>query len=112
MPLYDYHCDQHGSFRAWRGLSEARAPVPCPGCDQPAPRLVVAPSLGILPSVTRRAHERNEKSAHEPRVMTKESGAGDHGHTHAHGHAGHSHGQGHSHGHRHGAGGRPWMIGH
>jgi putative FmdB family regulatory protein len=105
MPLYDYNCPDCGGFRAWQRMSEAADPVECPGCARPASRLVVAPSLGILPSVTRRAHERNEKSAHEPRVVSKESGAGDHGHAHGHGH-------GHGHGHRHGAGGRPWMIGH
>jgi putative FmdB family regulatory protein len=110
MPLYDYHCDEHGNFRAWRGISEARAPMPCPDCDRPALRQVAAPSLGILESVTRRAHERNEKSAHEPRVVSKASGAsGDHRHAHNHSHA---HGHGHAHGHRHGTGSRPWMIGH
>ena len=102
MPLYDYHCTEHGDFRAWRGLSEARAPTPCPDCARPAFRSMAAPALAILPSVTRRAHERNEKSAHEPKLVTREHGHG--------AHAGHGHGHAHAHGH--GGGGRPWMIGH
>jgi hypothetical protein len=50
---------------------------------------------------TRIAHQRNEKSAHKPKVVSRSGQghdhAGDHGHRHQHGH---------------GVGGRPWMIGH
>ena len=106
MPLYDYHCDDCGDFRAWRRMSEADAKADCPTCDVSAPRTVVAPGLALMASNTRIAHARNEKSAAEPKVMTK-SGLhqGDAGRARAQcGH--HHHGQ-HKHTH-----GRPWMIGH
>lgn len=104
MPLYDYRCPACGDFRAWRRMSEAHDPTECPHCAGRAPRAVVAPNLALMPGNRRIAHQRNEKSAHEPKVV---SGRGVHA---AHAHHGHSHA--HGHGHQHGTGGRPWMIGH
>jgi putative FmdB family regulatory protein len=105
MPLYDYHCPTCGDFRAWRRMSEAREPVVCSNCDGPAARAMVAPQLALMPSNSRIAHQRNEKSADEPKVVSRsQMGDGEHPHRHAHHH--------HGHGHKHGAGGRPWMIGH
>jgi putative FmdB family regulatory protein len=101
MPLYDYRCADCGEFRAWRSMREAAAPVACPDCQQLAPRAVVAPNLALMQAHTRIAHQRNEKSAHEPRVVSRRE--------QGHGHAGE---HGHRHQHKHGVGGRPWMIGH
>jgi putative FmdB family regulatory protein len=105
MPLYDYHCPECGDFRAWRRMSEAGDPLDCAACDQPAARLVVAPNLALMPANNRIAHGVNDKSSHEPAVVSKTqmdaaktAGSG-------HGHGGHHH-------HSHGGGGRPWMIGH
>lgn len=110
MPRYDYSCERCGPFKAWRPMSEYRTPSECPGCGSPAPRAVAAPSLADMNPDSRIAHHRNEKSAHEPQVMSRgrldrlgaprPSGGGKH-HHHHHGHGGH---------HRHS--GRPWMIGH
>jgi putative FmdB family regulatory protein len=72
MPLYDYGCDGCGPFREWRSMSEWQAKVPCPNCSLPAPRLVPAPMLAVLSSNNRIAHERNERSAHEPNVVRRE----------------------------------------
>ena len=111
MPRYDYSCERCGPFEAWRPMSEYSAPSDCPSCGSPAPRMVTAPFIANMNPHTRIAHERNEKSAHEPRVMsrgemnrlgTKRSGGATHDHHH-HGHGRHAH-------HRHS--GRPWMIGH
>ena len=105
MPLYDYSCEHCGPFRAWRRMSECTAASECPECKDPAPRTPSAPFLADMNAHSRVAHERNEKSAHEPRVMsrsrTKHLGAkrGEH--------VGHAH---HAHHHHHS--GRPWMIGH
>jgi hypothetical protein len=60
---------------------------------------VVAPSLALMNGHSRIAHQRNEKSAHEPQVVS--------GSAHGHGHGAHHHHQ-----HKHGVGQRPWMIGH
>ena len=72
MPLYDYACATCGPFRAWRGMSEWEASVPCPDCSLPAPRLASVAMLAVLSASNRVAHERNERSAHEPKVMRRE----------------------------------------
>jgi putative FmdB family regulatory protein len=112
MPLYDYQCDQCGSFRDWRSMSESGTDVDCPTCGEVAPRAITAPFLPVLARNTRIAHERNEKSAHEPQVMTRKQldGVGKkrgHGHGVGHGHDHHQHGKYHVH-----RSSRPWMIGH
>lgn len=117
MPLYDYACLTCGAFRALRPLRESRLPAPCPQCAVPCEKRVTAPFLADMNPHSRIAHQRNEKSSHEPQVMThaalERSGV-----PRAHVHAGH----GHTHGHdEHAAGtsaspwvrsSRPWMIGH
>jgi hypothetical protein len=65
-------------------------PVACPGCGEASPRMVAAPNLPCASSTVRLAHERNERSAHEPRLVTHQQLHGSHGHDHAHGHA-HAH---------------------
>jgi len=101
MPLYDYHCLACGDFRAWRRMSAAAEPAACPSCAVPAGRAVVAPNLALMHGHTRVAHQRNERSAHEPQHVRRSE--------HGHGHGGH---HGHHHQHKHGVGNRPWMIGH
>ena len=112
MPRYDYSCAHCGPFTAWRPMSEYAAPSECPGCGGPAPREIGAPFIAGMNPDSRIAHERNERSAHEPRVMSRgqmerlgsrRSGGGPERHAHHHEAGGHGH-------HRHS--GRPWMIGH
>lgn len=106
MPLYDYSCTACGPFRQWRGMDESGNPAACPQCGECSPRLVQAPFMPLLTTNGRIAHQRNEKSAHEPQVMSRKQFQ--------------SVGGQHHHGHHHGdtAGGgwqrssRPWMIGH
>jgi putative FmdB family regulatory protein len=98
MPLYDYTCATCGGFREWRPLAVSADPAPCPSCAMPAPRAIAAPFFSRLSRGTRIAHERNEKSAHEPAVVQREAlESGPYGRR--------------RHGHNHGAR-RPWAIGH
>ncbi len=106
MPLYDYSCKKCGPFRDWQSMGRSSEPAVCPSCGLRSVRAIVAPFIADMNPNNRIAHQRNEKSADEPRVINKP--APTHG------------GVGHSHPHRHGAGGRhhahgpsrPWMIGH
>ncbi len=84
MPLYDYGCGSCGPFREWRSMDEWDGKVPCPTCSLPAARLASAPMLSALSSNNRIAHERNERSAHEPKVVRRENlpGRGHDGHHH------------------------------
>ena len=104
MPLYDYACDECGPFRAWQRMSECNAASECPECAEPAFRVPSAPYLADMNSHSRVAHQRNEKSAHEPQVTSR--GPMKERDAKRGGHAGHAH-----HGHHHHSG-RPWMIGH
>ncbi len=108
MPLYDYSCEHCGPFEAWQSMSECRAPFDCPTCGDLGARVVTAPFIADMNPNSRVAHQRNEKSADEPQMMSrgelnglgsKRSKAPGHG-----GHGGHG-------GHRHHSG-RPWVIGH
>ena len=64
MPLYEYECSKHGSFRDWRPMSESHLPSACPDCGRAATRMVSAPRLGIASDI-RKVHAINEKSANE-----------------------------------------------
>lgn len=101
MPLYDYSCKQCGPFREWETMSNASQPAACPTCGGASKRLVCAPFLADMHPHNRIAHQRNEKSASEPRVESRPSHGEPGGHPHAHAHGRHRHGPS-----------RPWMIGH
>jgi putative FmdB family regulatory protein len=100
MPLYDYACERCGEFREFRRISERDARVPCPLCHAPAERMLTAPQLNLMPSHNRIAEKRNEKSAHEPNVVSSIGGAPTKPSAtpKAHRHTQHPH--------------RPWMLGH
>lgn len=75
MPIYDYRCDTCGDFEAWGKMSDSSAPAQCAVCGGLGDRIITAPSLAILGANQRNAHERNEKSAHEPK-FSRRSGCG------------------------------------
>ena len=106
MPVYSYDCTRCGEFEDWRSMSEASDPSACPDCGALAPRAISAPNLATMPRNNRIAHERNEKSADEPRVMSREQHQRM-GRTRSHDHHHHN---GKAHAHR--SNGRPWMVGH
>lgn len=103
MPLYEYQCVSCGPFTELRAMKDRNALANCPGCAQAGERLISLPGLRQVSAATRQAHSRNERSAHEPRLVRRESAPSAAGHTHGPGcgHAGHGVG-----------GGRPWMLGH
>ena len=87
MPLYAYECGSCGPFEAARPVAEAGAPGACPECGGAGRRLFTPPGLALLSAPLRRARDREEKSAHEPEVVTTKTGrpmpwAGHHGHAH------------------------------
>ena len=100
MPLYEYICQDCGPFTEIEKMARASEPMPCPSCEQLAPRGISAPFLANMDPNNRVAHQRNELSSHEPKVGNVKK------HDHSHGH-GHSHRKVHAH-----KGSRPWMIGH
>ncbi len=112
MPIYGYDCEAHGPFTEMRPMSRSSEPMPCPDCGNDAPRSISAPFIANMDPKNRIAHQRNEKSANEPKVVSQNPGGHNHSHPHSHGH---------SHGARRNTGlgeglhnthSRPWSIGH
>jgi putative FmdB family regulatory protein len=100
MPLYNYVCPTCGPFDDWRPLSQAEADAACPSCATLSRRSVAMPFLACVSREVRIAHQRNERSADQPRVVGRdELHRHDHAHTHGHQHGrsmyssvlGHSH---------------------
>ena len=104
MPLYLYTCNRCGDFQEWQSMTACDQSIACPSCGMVSRRAVTAPTILGMDAHTRYAHMRNEKSAHEPRVVRRDDQEQGH-HAHAHSRAG-SHA---SHFHQ---SSRPWMIGH
>lgn len=73
MPMYEYECTSCGVFTALRKISESQAPAFCQSCGAESQRILSVPRLAILGMSQRDAHERNEKSAHEPRIARRSS---------------------------------------
>ncbi|PPC90832.1 MAG: hypothetical protein CTY34_06315 [Methylobacter sp.] len=75
MPLYDYHCEHCGPFAAFRKMAESHLPAACIACGSNSARVISAPHYALLGKAQRMAHERNEQSAHAPKVRQR-SGCG------------------------------------
>lgn len=100
MPLYPYECRTGHRFDLLRPMAERDAPASCAHCGTSAARALAAPRLAVLSATQRRAHARNERSAHEPRRVSRAETSSAPAHVHATTCA-----SGH-------APGRPWMLGH
>jgi putative FmdB family regulatory protein len=101
MPTYEYDCAECGPFRANRSLADFERDATCPGCGASRRRALAAPLLMAMPSNSRIAHARNEKSAWSPDVVRREPQG--HVHSPSCGHGGRQHAH---------HGGKPWMVGH
>ena len=97
MPIYAFDCTECGPFEVMRPMADSALPASCPRCANEARRVFSPPGLALLDRPVRTALDREEKSAHEPDVVTRKSGRA----LHAHGH--------HHHGH-HAA--QPWVLSH
>jgi putative FmdB family regulatory protein len=74
MPLYAFECAACGPFETFRGVAESAAPMSCPHCHGDARRVFTPPRLRLLAPPLRRARDREEKSAHEPDVVSHKTG--------------------------------------
>ena len=74
MPIYAFSCANCGSFDLARPVAEAGAPATCPVCGMEARRVFTPPGLALLAKPTRSALDLEEKSAHEPGLVTQKRG--------------------------------------
>ncbi|MFT3931863.1 MAG: zinc ribbon domain-containing protein [Spongiibacteraceae bacterium] len=71
MPVYDYRCDECDcEFTMLMPMSRSADPMPCPSCEHQAQRVISAPHLSTMRADVRAAHQTNERSAHEPKMMS------------------------------------------
>lgn len=67
MPIYEYLCGDCGEFSALQPLAARADPRACPGCEMPAPRvLLTPPRLSAIDPGRRVAHETNERARNSP----------------------------------------------
>jgi putative FmdB family regulatory protein len=74
MPVYVFRCPECGPFELSLPMARAGGAAGCPTCVREARRVFTPPSLTRLATPLRRALEREEESAHEPRVVTQKRG--------------------------------------
>jgi putative FmdB family regulatory protein len=75
VPVYAFSCAGCGPFDLVRPMAEAGEPARCPGCGADARRVFSPPGVALLSRPVRRALDIEEKSAHEPEVVTEKRGS-------------------------------------
>jgi putative FmdB family regulatory protein len=74
MPVYAFTCTGCGSFDLVRPMAEAGARARCPACGGDARRVFTPPGLTFPSRPVHRALDIEEKSAHEPEVVSQKRG--------------------------------------
>jgi putative FmdB family regulatory protein len=97
MPVYEFSCPSCGGFEVVRPMAEAGDPMRCPRCAGAAQRRFGVPGGRHVPAAVSAAHERNERSVHDPARASRADVAAAGGRP--------------LHPHRHGPQ-RPWQLGH
>ena len=79
MILYEYTCDDHGSFEVYRPMSARSKPAACPTCGKLCARSYTVPQVAQIDAGSKKAIERNTKSQFEPSRYSPTSGNHEHG---------------------------------
>jgi putative FmdB family regulatory protein len=74
MPVYAFTCAACGGFDVVRPMAESDEPARCPDCGSDAQRVFSPPGLARLARPVRLGLDMEEKSAHEPEVVTQKRG--------------------------------------
>ncbi len=70
MAIYEYRCDEDGSFEVSARLDAPPKSAACPVCNIEARRVYSKPMLSRAPRALVTAIDRAEKSRYEPEVVT------------------------------------------
>jgi putative FmdB family regulatory protein len=76
MAIYEYRCEADGSFEIVRPMGTAPASVACPECASESMRVFSNPMISFAPRALVAALDHEEKSRHEPEVVTSLPPAG------------------------------------
>jgi putative FmdB family regulatory protein len=74
VPVYAFTCEGCGPFDLVRPMADASTAAACPKCGAEARRVFTPPGLALLARPVRRALEVEEKSAHEPELVSRKQG--------------------------------------
>jgi putative FmdB family regulatory protein len=74
MPLYEYACGEHGVFETHRPVAEFDESSACPTCERSCSRVLSATCVRFVGAFERVARDRNERSQHEPKLVTRQAG--------------------------------------
>jgi putative FmdB family regulatory protein len=70
VAIYEYRCDHDGPFEVTLALGTAPGSMPCPKCAGEAPRVFSTPMLTRAPRALVAALDHEEKTRHEPDIVT------------------------------------------
>jgi putative FmdB family regulatory protein len=70
MAIYEYRCERDGSFEVVRPIGTAPTSIACPECASEAGRVFTSPMVSFAPRELVAALDHEEKTRHEPDVMT------------------------------------------
>jgi putative FmdB family regulatory protein len=70
VAIYEYRCERDGAFEVLRPIGTAPASVACPQCSSEAERVFSSPMMSFAPRGLVAALDHEEKTRHEPDVVT------------------------------------------
>jgi putative FmdB family regulatory protein len=70
VAIYEYRCARDGAFEVTLPIGTAPASVACPACASAAARVFSSPMMSFAPRALVAALDHEEKTRHEPDVVT------------------------------------------
>jgi putative FmdB family regulatory protein len=70
VALYEYRCERDGAFEVARPIGTAPTSIACPVCARDAGRVFSSPMLSLAPRALVAALDHEEKTRHEPDLVT------------------------------------------
>jgi putative FmdB family regulatory protein len=70
VAIYEYRCERDGAFEVTRPIGTAPSSIACPLCESSARRVFSSPMMARTPRALVAALDHEEKTRHEPDVVT------------------------------------------
>jgi putative FmdB family regulatory protein len=70
VAIYEYRCERDGTFEVSRPIGTAPASIACPRCAGEADRVFSSPMVSFAPRALVAALDHEEKTRHEPDLVT------------------------------------------
>jgi putative FmdB family regulatory protein len=70
VAIYEYRCERDGAFEVTRPIGTAPTSIACPACASEAGRVFSSPMISLAPRALTAALDHEQKTRHEPDVVT------------------------------------------